>query len=87
MHDCLCCGEDVIYADVEESPVCDSCVAAGCEPNDGGGENDGIWDDCQIPRCPECDTHASFLNDKRWHSNCEEDDCPKAVENRDASWS
>lgn len=64
-HDCDCCGETIVGA-----RLCDGCKKAGCEKN-----KEGVYDDCQIPMCPECETRASLMNDGKWHSNCE-DGCP-----------
>jgi hypothetical protein len=63
-HDCPCCGETI----VGREPLCASCKHAGCEATD---DDPDAYEDCQIPRCPECDTEASYMNDGRWHSNCD----------------
>lgn len=64
--DCPCCGETIVG---EPGDLCGSCTAASCEASDG--------DDCQIPKCPDCETRASFMNDRKWHSNCDAP-CPGA---------
>jgi len=87
MHDCPCCGEEVVYSD-NPSELCDSCESAGCEPHECGCvwscgignqcDEEGVYLDCQVPQCFECGTRASLMNDGFWHSNCEEDECTNA---------
>jgi hypothetical protein len=68
--DCPCCDETIVgYPD----DLCDSCNKAECEDN----PRSGYYDNCQIPECPECGTRASWMNDDRWHSNCDAE-CPNA---------
>lgn len=76
MHDCPCCGEAVYSDDM----LCDACEEAGCEPN---GED--VFDDCQIPECPECETRASLMSDGHWHDNCE-DDCERVLREGHTNW-
>ena len=80
-HDCPCCGETLCGGPLDEER-CESCAEAGCEPNDRkASDNYGVYDDCQVPCCPECDTRMSFMNDEKWHRNCgyTNDDCPDKI--------
>lgn len=89
MHDCPCCGDDIIYSDDPEE-LCQDCKQAGCEANDNeDSENYGIFDDCKVRElaCPECDTNPSFLNDGKWHTNCEPEDCAREAKEGPQSWS
>ena len=67
---CACC-DDVIIG--EPGELCDCCIEADC-PEDGTS--------CEIPRCPACDTAATFCTDRQWHSNCDE-----PCENEGKAWS
>lgn len=69
--ECACCGE-VIVGEVGE--LCDCCKQADCDPEGSDG--------CNVPQCPHCEVRATFMNDRQWHANCD-DDCPNAK----AAWS
>lgn len=80
MHDCPCCGDDVVYSD-DPDELCRGCEAAGCEPNDNkNSDNFGIYDACQIPQCEECCVPCSFMTDEKWHYNCEPEECARKRE-------
>lgn len=82
-HDCACCDE-IICGGLLSEKRCDSCVEAGCEIHDHDEEDDcdceydGLnKDGCQIPTCPSCETPMSFMNDRKWHDNCDADECER----------
>jgi hypothetical protein len=80
MHDCPCCGNDVVYSD-DVAEYCSCCKAAGCpeasEPEEYSRHpaalSDAPWwvGSCYVPRCGECDTPATLCTDQKWHANCE----------------
>lgn len=76
--ECACCSTVIIGEPGDLCACCEEAVCADYEVEDG----DGSYFDCQVPRCLECDTPASFMNDKRWHSNCE-----NGCENEGKAWS
>jgi hypothetical protein len=62
-HECSCCGEIICGGPLAESR-CDCCVEAGCDEDGESG--------CDVPRCPICETPESFMNDGKWHHNCDD---------------
>jgi hypothetical protein len=77
-HSCPCCEELLCGGPLDEVR-CDSCVEAGCEAR----EEDGVFVRCEVPVCPCCETPSSFMNDKKWHDNCDDpDDCEKRMGRR-----
>lgn len=80
MHNCPCCGDDVVYTD-DPDDVCSDCEQAGCEPEDFDGG-------CKVREmaCPDCGTPPSFLTDGKWHPNCEPDECERARKEGNTPW-
>lgn len=72
-HSCPCCGE-ILCGGLLSQPLCASCFEDGCEPEEDG-EDEGVYLDCQVQRCPSCDERFSFMSDGEWHPNCDD---PKA---------
>lgn len=90
-HDCDCCGETIVG-----EFLCEACVKAGCEAhvcadkhwNGRTCDMDGVYDNCQIPRCDNCDTQASFFANQSekgdiWQSNCDPDECEEEAQSKD----
>lgn len=84
MHDCPCCGEDVVYTE-DPADMCRACAKAGCELTEG---DDGrLYEiECQVPQCPDCGTRASFMTDEQWRPNCEPDECERAWKEGNEPW-
>jgi len=77
MHDCPCCGE-AVYSD-NPLECCSCCKAAECPRVSFEEPEEYVNGDfeCNIPRCPWCETRATFCTDGVWHPNCDD---PKECE-------
>lgn len=70
MHDCPCCGEEIVYSS-DTMELCSCCKVAGCEDVPSGGTAEMQEYECQKPFCSSCGTSFTFCTDRQWHTNCE----------------